>query len=79
MTNQDNRTLGKNDNNYPKTLLQKKTTALFITIPQTTINYKDLHSKIIDEKSPKYLITKLEEHKDQGQHIHILIHDKHIL
>lgn len=58
---------------YSPKLLQANTTALFITIPQTTINYSELHRELSNFKHTKYLITKLEQHEDKGRHIHILI------
>lgn len=60
-------------NNYSSKLLQSNTTSLFITIPQTTIDYEILHNKLAEFKHTKYLITKLEQHEDGGLHIHILI------
>lgn len=58
--------------NYPKKLLQSATTSLFITIPQTTIEYSDLHIAIRDFKHTNYVITKLEQHENEGLHIHIV-------
>lgn len=69
-------TLGNNDHNYPKKLLEARSTAFFITIPQTTIDYKELHSQLINYSQLKFVISKLEEHKDQGKHIHLLIKSK---
>ena len=69
-------TLGNNDNNYPKKLLEARGTAFFITIPQTTIDYKELHSQLINYSQLKFVISKLEQHKDQGLHIHLLIKSK---
>ena len=60
-------------NNYDSKLLQAKINSNFITIPQTTINYIDLHNTIKQHKNTKYLITKVEKHKDEGEHIHIVI------
>lgn len=62
-----------NDTQYSNKLLQAKTTALFITIPQTTYKYTDLHQDLSNFKHTKYLITKLEQHEDKGRHIHVLI------
>ena len=64
--------LEKQDN-YPSTLLQAKIRANFITIPQTTIDYNLLHHSLSQYKHTTYLLTKLEQHKDQGRHIHIVI------
>jgi len=50
-----------------------KITKNFITIPQTTINYQELHEKLTKDKNVKYLLTKLEHHKEEGLHIHIII------
>ena len=58
---------------YSSKLLQSNFTSNFITIPQTTINYEELHQALSDFKHTQYLITKLEQHEDQGLHIHILI------
>ena len=69
-------TLGKyenNEKNYPKSLLEKRFTALFITIPQTTINYEELHHKLKNYNQINYILTKPEQHKDEGVHIHILL------
>lgn len=58
---------------YSNKLLQALTSSLFITIPQTTINYQELHTELSNYKHTKYLITKLEQHEDKGRHIHIVI------
>eukprot|EP00481_Brizalina_sp_1-RS-2013_P000562 TRINITY_DN1443_c0_g1_i1.p1 TRINITY_DN1443_c0_g1~~TRINITY_DN1443_c0_g1_i1.p1 ORF type:complete len:112 (-),score=0.98 TRINITY_DN1443_c0_g1_i1:58-393(-) len=47
--------------------------ALFITIPQTTIEYTKLHEALTEYKQITYLGTAEEQHKDQGLHIHIVI------
>ena len=60
-------------NNYNKDFLNKRHTALFVTIPQTTINTQNLHDKIIQYRQVKYALFKKEEHKDLGHHIHILL------
>ena len=65
--------LGKIPDLYPQKLLNAKTTALFITIPQTKINYLELHNKLTQKNDKKYILTKLEQHKDEGLHIHIII------
>lgn len=66
-----------NNNNLPNTLLQAKLYSVFITIPQTTIDYTILHNDIINKlKHTDYLITKLETHEDGGFHIHILFKTK---
>ena len=65
--------LGEKLNNYDSKLLQAKINSNFITIPQTTIDYRELHNSIKQHKNTKYLITKLEKHKDEGEHIHIVI------
>jgi hypothetical protein len=61
------------NNNLPKTLLQAKTYSHFITIPQTTIDYEQLHKDIIATGKTTYLLTKLEQHEDEGLHIHLVI------
>lgn len=61
------------NNNLPKTLLQAKLYSQFITIPQTTINYEELHNSLGESETVQYLLTKLEQHEDKGLHIHILI------
>jgi len=58
---------------YSEKLLEARTYSLFITIPQTTIDYKILHEAIKSYKQTTYNITKLEQHKDEGRHIHIVI------
>lgn len=58
---------------YSPKLLQAMTTASFITIPQTTIDYRQLHTQLSNYKHTKYIITKLEQHEDKGLHIHVLI------
>ena len=70
------KTLGNNDQNYPNKLLEARSTSFFITIPQTTINYKDLHDKLINYSQLKYVISKLEQHQDNGLHIHLVIKSK---
>lgn len=70
------RTLGKTHEIYPSKLLDTRIRSNFITIPQTTINYKELHNKLVAYKQIKYCITKLEQHKDQGYHIHIVLKTK---
>lgn len=67
------KTLGEKYNNYDSKLLQAKIKSNFITIPQTTINYVDLHNTLKQHKNTKYVITKVEKHKDEGEHIHIVI------
>jgi len=62
-----------NHTDYSAKLLQANTTSLFITIPQTTIDYRELHTELSNFKHTKYLITKLEQHEDKGLHIHVLI------
>jgi len=57
----------------PQQFLEKRNTALFITIPQTTYKTQELHDKIIQYKQVKYALFKKEEHKDHGEHIHILL------
>uniref|UniRef100_UPI004048C726 hypothetical protein n=1 Tax=Orrella sp. TaxID=1921583 RepID=UPI004048C726 len=66
-------TLGNPKELYPQKLLSARTTALFVTIPQTKINYQELHNKILTKKNINYLLTKLEQHKDEGLHIHIIV------
>lgn len=58
---------------YTDKLLNSRMTTNFVTIPQTTINYEILHQALSDYNQLKYVITKLEQHKDQGLHIHIII------
>lgn len=58
---------------YSTKLLQALTSSLFITIPQTTINYEKLHTALSNFTHTKYLLTKLEQHEDKGLHIHIII------
>lgn len=58
---------------YNPKLLQSNFTSNFITIPQTTVNYEELHQALSEFKHTQYLITKLEQHEDKGLHIHILI------
>lgn len=65
--------LGEKANKYNSKLLQAKFNSNFITIPQTTIDYKNLHNTLKEHKNTKYLITKLEKHSDGGEHIHIVI------
>lgn len=60
-------------NNYSEEFLNKRATALFITIPQTDISYTALHNAITAYKQVNYCLTKSEEHKDEGKHIHVLI------
>jgi len=62
-----------NNDKYPKALLNARTRSNFITIPQTTINYKELHEAFVAYEQTKYIITKLEQHEDEGRHIHIVI------
>ncbi len=69
MTNTDNNVKAT----YSSKLLQSKCKSNFITIPQTTINYEELHKAFSEFKHTQYLITKLEQHEDHGLHIHILI------
>jgi len=66
-------TLGEKQDNYSATLLQARINSNFITIPQTTIDYKELHKQLTEYTHTKYLLTKLEQHKDEGRHIHIVI------
>jgi len=65
--------LQKTKTEYSEKLLEARTTATFITIPQTTIDYKKLHEAIKLYTQTIYNITKLEQHKDEGRHIHIVI------
>jgi len=69
MTNTDNNVKAT----YSSKLLASRMKSNFITIPQTTINYEDLHKAFSEFKHTQYLITKLEQHEDNGLHIHILI------
>lgn len=71
----DNKTLGNTGELYPQKLLNARTASLLVTIPHTTINYEELHNKIIakKEKNIQYLITKLETHEDGDYHIHLLV------
>ena len=62
-----------NSKNYPLTILEARTYSMFITIPQTTIDYKKLHAEVSNYKQIIHLITKLEQHEDKGLHIHMLI------
>ena len=71
MTQQTNLTI--TNNNLPKTLLQARIYSQFITIPQTTINYEELHKTLGESDNIQYLLTKLEQHEDKGLHIHLLI------
>ena len=57
----------------PQQFLEKRNTALFITIPQTNYKTQELHDRIIQYKQVKYALFKKEEHKDNGEHIHILL------
>ena len=66
-------TLPEKFNNYNPDFLNKRHTALFITIPQTTINTQKLYDKIIQYRQVKYALFKKEEHKNLGQHIHIVL------
>lgn len=68
--------LGKTNELYPSKLLDTRITANFITIPQTTIDYQELHNNILKYNQIKYCITKLEQHKDEGYHIHIVLRTK---
>jgi hypothetical protein len=61
---------------YPSALLDSRVVSNFITIPQTTIDYKVLHQALSDYKQVRYVITKLEQHKDEGRHIHIVVKTK---
>lgn len=63
----------KTTTTYSSKLLSASVNSLFITVPQTTINYEELHTKLSNFKHTKYLITKLEQHEDKGLHIHIVI------
>lgn len=65
--------LQKNKTEYSEKLLKAQTRALFITIPQTTIDYKKLHEAIKSYTQTTYNISKLEQHKDEGRHIHLVI------
>ena len=78
MSNNDQTTQSKTDVKfeYSKTLLQAKANSQFITIPQTTINYEDLHNAIKSTGKASYLLTKLEHHEDGGLHIHLVIRYK---
>jgi len=62
-----------NDKQYPPALMNARTRSNFITIPQTTINYKELHQELVEYEQTKYIITKLEQHEDEGRHIHIVV------
>ncbi len=68
--------LGKNTEYYSSKLLEARITTNFITIPQTTINYKELLNNLSAYNQVKYAIIKLEQHKDEGYHIHIVIKTK---
>jgi len=57
---------------YTEKLLNRQIRSQFITIPQTTINEVELYNKLKEYKQIKYLIVKLEQHKDEGLHIHIV-------
>ena len=68
--------LGNNENEgykYNEDFLNRRSTALFITIPQTNINYKELHQEITKYNQVIYVLSKKESHKDMGEHIHILV------
>jgi len=65
--------LGEKQDNYSPELLKARTYSNFITIPQTTIDYNQLHNELSQLKHTTYLITKLEQHKNEGKHIHIII------
>jgi hypothetical protein len=58
---------------YHEKLLNRQIMSQFITIPQTTINEVELFNKLKDYKQITYLIVKLEQHKDEGLHIHIVL------
>jgi len=72
-------TLGKNQiiqdkqNKYNEQFLNKRHTALFVTIPQTTIKTQELVDNIQKYKQVSYLLAKREQHKDNGEHIHLVI------
>ena len=77
MTEQlDSTDLVSNDYLYNDKLLNARTTSHFITIPQTSIDYEQLHQVITGYDQVKYCITKLEQHKDGGLHIHQVIRYK---
>jgi hypothetical protein len=59
--------------NYSEILLGTRIYSNFITIPQTTIDYRELHKELSGYKNLTNLLTKLEQHEDGGYHIHILI------
>ena len=71
MTSSDN-----NSTLYNDTLLNARVNSNFITIPQTTVDYEQLHKKLTEYSQTKYCITKLEKHKDEGLHIHVVIRFK---
>ena len=58
---------------YPEKLLAKRMRAVFITIPQTTIDYFKLHAAFTEYEQVAYVITAEEHHKDEGLHIHLVI------
>jgi len=71
-----NQDLVDNPTLYSEKLLSARTTSSFITIPQTTIDYEQLHEIMTQYNQVKYCITKLEQHKDEGYHIHMVIRFK---
>lgn len=70
---QDFKDLLDNNTRYPDSLLNARVNTSFITIPQTTIDYEQLHKIMISYDQVKYCITKLEQHLDGGLHIHQVI------
>jgi hypothetical protein len=60
-------------NNYNETFLNKRHTALFITIPQTTIKTQELVDNIKAYNQVTYLLAKREQHQDKGEHIHLVV------
>lgn len=58
---------------YSEKLLSARMLSVFITIPQTTIDYVELHNLVKTYKQTSYVLTKLEQHKDKGLHIHQVI------
>jgi len=57
-------------------ILKARCRSNFITIPQTTIDYEKLHKALTKYTQLVYVITKLEQHKDEGLHIHIVVKAK---
>lgn len=64
----------KTDIEYSETLLNARARSNFITIPQTTIDYKELHDRITSYSQVTYCLTKLEHHEDENElHIHLVV------